>query len=94
MMSLIGSFWQRSNEEGYFQGKLFGLACWLITGILGLVSLYVEKQSKNLFHVYQSWIAFCIIGLFAVRSSKIKDQVLNEFQGRYSFRFDYSEPCL
>ena len=67
VMSLLGSFFQRSNEEGYVQGRLFGLACWLITGILGLVSLYVDNQSKNLFHVYQSWIAFCIIGLIAVR---------------------------
>ena len=66
-LSLLGSFFQRLSEKGYVQARLFGLACWLITGILGLVSLYVENQSKNLFHVYQSWIAFCIIGLIAVR---------------------------
>ena len=39
----------------------------LTTGILGIVSLYVEDQSKGLFHAYQAWIAFCIIGLIPVR---------------------------
>ena len=33
----------------------------LATGILGVVSLYVENQSKGLFHAYQACIAFCII---------------------------------
>merc|ERR1712003_86825 len=38
----------------------------LTTGILGVVSLYVENQSKGLSHAYQAWIAFCIIGLIPV----------------------------
>ena len=40
----------------------------LTTGILGIVSLYVEDQSKGLFHAYQAWIIFGIVpGLIPVR---------------------------
>ena len=39
----------------------------LTTGILGVVSLYVGDQSKGLFHTYQAWIAFCLIGFIPVR---------------------------
>ena len=39
----------------------------LVVGILGVVSLYVENQSKGLFHAYQAWIAFCIFGIIPVR---------------------------
>ena len=41
------------------------------TGILGVVSLYLEDQSKGLFHVYQAWIAFCLIGIIPVRYTNI-----------------------
>jgi len=44
----------------------FSFVIGLTTGILGIVSLYVEDQSKGLFHAYQAWIAFCIIGLIPV----------------------------
>ena len=50
---------QSSNSSSFVIG--------LTTGILGVVSLYVEDQSKGLFHAYQAWIAFCIIGLIPVR---------------------------
>jgi len=49
---------QSSNSSSFVIG--------LTTGILGVVSLYVEDQSKGLFHAYQAWIAFCIIGLIPV----------------------------
>jgi len=49
---------QSSNSSSFVIG--------LTTGILGVVSLYVEEQSKGLFHAYQAWIAFCIIGLIPV----------------------------
>ena len=53
---------QSSNSSSFLIG--------LTTGILGVVSLYVEDQSKGLFHAYQAWIAFCIIGLIPVRTQK------------------------
>ena len=38
-----------------------------ISGILGVVSLYKEYQSKGLFHTYQAWIVFNLIILIPVR---------------------------
>ena len=58
---------QSSNSSSFVIG--------LTTGILGVVSLYVENQSKGLFHAYQAWIAFCIIGLIPVRKLKVKNQI-------------------
>ena len=46
---------------------VIGLLGLLVTGILGVVSMYVGDQSKGLFQAYQAWIAFCIIGLIPVR---------------------------
>ena len=38
-----------------------------ISGILGVVSLYKEDQSKGLFHTYQAWIVFNLIIIIPVR---------------------------
>ena len=40
--------------------------CFLGPGILGLVSLYTENQSKRRFHTYQSWIGMCLLLLTLV----------------------------
>ena len=51
---------QSSNSSSFVIG--------LTTGILGVVSLYVEDQSKGLFHAYQAWIVLGIVpGLIPVR---------------------------
>ena len=48
--------------------KISGFVIGLTAGILGIVSLYVEDQSKGLFHAYQAWIVFGIVpGLIPVR---------------------------
>ena len=59
----------KSNEENTAQqiSKSSSFVIGFTTGILGVVSLYGENQSKGLFHAYQAWIAFCIIGLIPVR---------------------------
>ena len=55
------------KEAAQKSSIIFSFVIGLTTGILGIVSLYVEDQSKGLFHAYQAWIAFCIIGLIPVR---------------------------
>ena len=60
------------NGGGKRQGKSVGrivgdVLCWLGPGISGLVSLYVENQSKSLFHTYQYWISMCITVVIVVR---------------------------
>ena len=63
------------NGGGERQGKsvgriVGGVIFWLGPAIFGLVSLYVENQSKSLFRTYQSWISLCLFLLTGVRQLK------------------------
>ena len=65
---IFGSGNGGGKRQGKSVGRIVGNAiCCLGPGILGLVSLYTENQSKRRFHTYQSWISICLLLLILVR---------------------------